>query len=89
MTGDTLVVPSQQLWLHKLELILIQQIKHKLLMLGFNQWSLANSQLKQLIVAQKPTIQKNPAVFLAGLVSVGGNMKRRTYINDYPLRNFN
>jgi DNA-binding transcriptional regulator/RsmH inhibitor MraZ len=89
MTGDTLVVPSQQLWLHKLKLILIQQIKHKLLMLGSKQWPLANSQLKQLIIAHKRTKQKNPAVFMAGLVSVGGNMKRRTYINDYPRRNFN
>ena len=58
-------------------------------MLGSNQWPLANSQFKQLIVAQKRAIQKNPAVFLAGLVSVGRNMRRRTYINDYPLRNFN
>jgi len=75
--------------LHKLKLILIQQIKHKLLMLGAKQWPLANSQLKQLIIAHKRTIQKNPAVFLAGLVSVGGNMRRRIDTNDYPHRNFN
>ena len=58
-------------------------------MLGSKQWPLANSQLEQLIIAHKRTIQKNPAVFLAGLVCVGGNMKRRVVINDFPHRNFN
>jgi hypothetical protein len=45
-------------------------------MLGSKQWPLANSQLKPPIVAHKRTKQKNPAVFLAGQLSVGGNMKR-------------